>query len=100
MKNYDNKASTSLDQNRPDGIDIDEKKNLARGQIKVNNLDTERGEAGIGLMKAAPKAAPKSNLAIAGGAIMDEKNPNKNSLLKKKTEASLTQLNDMSSNSK
>jgi hypothetical protein len=55
-------------------------------------MDTERGEAGIGLMKAAPKAVPKSNLAMAGGAIMgaDDKNPIKSSLLKKKTDANLT----------
>jgi hypothetical protein len=65
-------------------------KNLARGQIKVHNSDTERGEAGIGLMKStATKVNPKNNLAMAGGSIMgDEKNPNKNSLLKKKTDAS------------
>jgi hypothetical protein len=32
--------------------------------------------------------APKNNLAMAGGAIMgDDKNPNMNSLLKKKTDA-------------
>lgn len=77
-------------------------KNLARGQIKVNSSDTERGEAGIGLMKnTAPKAAPKNNLAMAGGAIVgDDKNLNKNSLLKKKTDANLTQQHDPNANSK
>jgi hypothetical protein len=70
-----------------------ESKNIARGQIKVNSSDTERGEAGLSLMKnTAPKAAPKNNLAMAGGAIIgDDKNPNKNSLLKKKTDVSATQ---------
>ena len=72
-------------------MDLDSK-NLAKGQIKINNSETERGEAGVALVKStAPKVPQKSNLAMAGGTIMsEEKNPNKNSLLKKKTDANMT----------
>jgi hypothetical protein len=46
---------------------------LSRGSIKVNSVETERGEAGIGLMKSsAPKGAQKNNLALAGSNIMGE----------------------------
>lgn len=39
----------------------------------MNSSETERGENGTGLMKStAPKAAQKSNLAMAGGNIMGE----------------------------
>ena len=42
-------------------------------------------------MKSAATKPQKSGLAMAGGTIMsEEKNPNKNSLLKKKTDANMT----------
>ena len=42
-------------------------------------------------MKNTATKPQKSGLAMAGGTIMsEEKNPNKNSLLKKKTDASMT----------
>ena len=52
-------------------------------------------------MKSAATKPQKSGLAMAGGTIMsEEKNPNKNSLLKKKTDANMTQQHDPNANSK
>ena len=52
-------------------------------------------------MKSTATKPQKSGLAMAGGTIMsEEKNPNKNSLLKKKTDASMTQQHDPNANSK
>ena len=63
-------------------------------KVKVNvPAETERGEAGIpiqGGMSATAKAGPKSNLAMAGAAIMSDKGlADRSSLVKKKTEQSL-----------
>ena len=56
-------------------------KNLSKGQIKVSSADTERGEGGI---LPALGNKPKSNLALAGGTILDDGLPNRSTLLKKK----------------
>jgi hypothetical protein len=58
---------------------------LSRGLVKVIGADTDRGEAGIGVTR--PTGLPKSNLAMVGGSIIDDKNslPSKNVLMKKQT---------------
>ena len=57
-------------------------KNLSKGQIKVSSADTERGEGEILPKIVASK--PKSNLALAGGAVLEDGLPNRSTLLKKK----------------
>lgn len=68
---------------------------MSRG-VKVNSsADTERGEAGIIVYGAAGKGVKgpgqaKSNLAMAGGSIIDDQSKNqgmqRNTLLKKKND--------------
>ena len=58
--------------------------------------DTDRGEAGISLLATqAQKSSglPKTNLAMVGGSIIDNKNslPSKESLMKKKTNPDMAQ---------
>ena len=63
-------------------------KNLSKGQIKVSTADTERGEGGILANIVGNK--PKSNLALAGGAVLEGDGlPNRSTLLKKKGQESV-----------
>jgi len=71
-------------------------KDLSRGLVKKIGADTDRGEAGLSLLGPnAQKSAglPKTNLAMVGGSIIDDKNsmPSKNALMKKKTNPDISQ---------
>lgn len=76
---------------------------LGRGQVKVNlSADTERGEViGMGGIQATggvnkPSVPAKSNLSMAGGAIMEDGAFQRNQLVKKKQDEQSNQSNTTS----
>ena len=80
-------------------------KDLSRGLVKVIGAETDRGEAGISPLASGPQKTtglPKTNLAMVGGSIIDDKNalPSKNMLMKKKTNPDIGQNTTAVDNSK